>query len=435
MGDEGGGAGRSWRRKGDQRKSCGADKGTMVDPRGAVLAFNAVVWTLFVTSVTRGAGFDGIAMLRNFKLEACEEAMLYLKCPENTTISVGSLTLQRGETWKDENNIGCPPLVFDDVHPNTLAEDNVSRCRLSTMQTRMLRTMARLCDNHRLCEVPVSAELLLGKYEGAPCRGHIKRMEVFFKCRPAVYEKTRIVCEDEPFELQCLGRSRVMVVSTTFGRNPLGASVCPQDEGVPEEACDSDSPSMDILTKLCDGRNKCGLIADPVVFADPCEKSSRPFLTIVYACVPEHVLLNAEPIAEEGLQEDEHGNIIDPATKSSVETSTAMSDETTAGSPRPLPTLVLNLEKSAPPENETRRHLYFPTDIMPENYTNNDQTNNLRRHVSPWNDSIYTQLCDTNVTKANHVMGVITEWLTAYQFILSVALLKLQVTYTVQHSA
>ncbi|CAG0925399.1 unnamed protein product, partial [Notodromas monacha] len=148
------------------------------------------------------------------------------------------------------------------------------------------------------------------------------------------------------------------------------------------------------------------------------EKSSRPFLTIVYACVPEHVLLNAEPIAEEGLQEDEHGNIIDPATKSSVETSTAMSDETTAGSPRPLPTLVLNLEKSAPPENETRRHLYFPTDIMPENYTNNDQTNNLRRHVSPWNDSIYTQLCDTNVTKANHVMGVITEWLTAYQFIL-----------------
>ncbi len=52
----------------------------------------------------------GAAVLKNFRLEACEGQTMDLSCPENTTISVGSLSLQRGETWKDEENIGCPPL-------------------------------------------------------------------------------------------------------------------------------------------------------------------------------------------------------------------------------------------------------------------------------------------------------------------------------------
>jgi hypothetical protein len=83
-------------------------------------------------------------------------------------------------------------------------------------------------------------------------------------------------------------------------------------------------------------------------------------------------------------------------------------------------------------------HLYFPSEIHAANYTEKPhhdvrQQGDMRRHIPHWNESIFPELCDANVTKGNHVVGVITEWLRAYQFISGDHAIKNQVEYVPRH--
>ncbi|XP_076245270.1 uncharacterized protein LOC143185865 [Calliopsis andreniformis] len=239
--------------------------------------------------------------LKTYQRAACDEESMTLKCPPGTTISVA--LAQYGRT--EANGTGrCsssdPPLLPGDKQLNRTCIWRQS------LQYSLLQTVVEVCQKKRQCKFNTSPDT----FQGDPCPGLPKYIEVAYKCRPYEF-RSKVACENDVVNLVCYPGQRVAIYSASFGRTEYESLQCPQPRGVKEETCMA-SYATETVLNLCHGKRRCSVVANSSTFGEPCSPDSRTYLKVVYTCVPRSVLReqyqgDAEPDEIDLMDEFEEG--------------------------------------------------------------------------------------------------------------------------------
>ncbi|XP_046751050.1 protein eva-1-like [Diprion similis] len=227
---------------------------------------------------------------------------LTLRCPPGTTISV-TLAHYTDNPTASLGILEVPQCPLPVITPDQIFSLNCT----SNVQTKwrdvdhgswgrysLLQTVVEACQKKRQCRVLTGDE-----NERDPCLLHARLrrprlVELAYKCRPYEF-RSKLSCAGEKVSLSCNPGSRVAVYSGFYGRTEYENLHCPQPPGVPEETCVSEGGTRTVM-RACHGRRSCVLTTSPKLFirpatANPCKHSNtKPYLYVVYTCVPRKVL-------------------------------------------------------------------------------------------------------------------------------------------------
>ncbi|KAM9437082.1 protein eva-1 homolog C isoform 3-T3 [Salvelinus alpinus] len=210
------------------------------------------------------SGMDGLADFSKYlsrittshSVHACDGQQLRLYCPRHSTISIQSAFYGRADARLCTN---------DDVTAADARAANYS-CSAFTALQKLLSE----CQSHRDCQLPVN-HLVFGP---DPCPGIIKYLHVTYKCKPTEH-KSSVVCEGEKLTLRCKP-PRVLLIYTA-------AYECLNHNAV------------HTLSQSCYSKQRCVVAVDNQTFRDPCYPGTRKYLTVLYSCVPQTLLQEADP--------------------------------------------------------------------------------------------------------------------------------------------
>ncbi|XP_065165488.1 protein eva-1 homolog C-like isoform X2 [Atheta coriaria] len=250
---------------------------------------------LLVVNLVAFVSTDNLALLsgtlRTFQQAGCDDDLVTLKCPPGTSISVE--LAQYGKASPEKQL--CPTKSAHS--PDASKDTNTSCLWPSPLQNKweemtqgtwgrysLLQTVVEACQKKSSCKFQASPRT----FEGDPCPGERKYVEVAYKCRPYEF-RSRVACENERIQLQCNPNSRVAIYSASYGRTEYESFQCPQPQGVAEETC-LVSYATETVMQICHGKRSCEFSADASTFGNPCKPLTRMYLRIVYTCVPRKVL-------------------------------------------------------------------------------------------------------------------------------------------------
>ncbi|CAH0579134.1 unnamed protein product [Chrysodeixis includens] len=240
-----------------------------------------VIWYVVIGLLTLPgpscSNSDNLALLLDtlkvIQQTVCNDATVSLACPRGTTISIQ--VAQYGKAGEDS---GCPALRKQETEESR-------RCkRPNAMQYSLLQTVVEACQKKPQCKF--STLPMPGLVD--PCPMQSKYVEVAYKCRPYEF-RSRIGCEGELIKLSCNPHSRIAIFDAQYGRTAFEAVTCPQTQGVKDETCVTPH-AVKTAIQLCLGRRRCQIAASSRTFNSSCSFQSRPYLKVVYACVPLGVL-------------------------------------------------------------------------------------------------------------------------------------------------
>ncbi|XP_024940394.1 protein eva-1 homolog C isoform X9 [Cephus cinctus] len=215
--------------------------------------------------------------LKTYQRAACDEETMTLKCPLGTTISVTVARYGRADA-ASAGKCATPYPTLDEKQANrTCFWPNA-------LQYSLLQTVVEVCQKKRQCKFNTSPKT----FQGDPCPGQPKYIEVAYKCRPYEF-RSKIACENDVINLKCYPGRRVAIYSASFGRTEYESVQCPQPHGVMEETC-TVSYATETVMNMCHGKRHCSVAANSTTFGDPCKPDSRMYLKVVYTCVPSEVL-------------------------------------------------------------------------------------------------------------------------------------------------
>ncbi|XP_053990952.1 uncharacterized protein LOC128891098 isoform X2 [Hylaeus anthracinus] len=216
--------------------------------------------------------------LKTYQRAACDEELMTLKCPIGTTISVA--LAQYGSAGANGTG-GCTS-----YYPLRLAEDKLNDVCVwpQALQYSLLQTVVEVCQKKRKCTVNPDPK----KFQGNPCPGLPKYIEVAYKCCPYEF-RSKVACENDVINLDCHPGQRVTILTASFGRTAHESHQCPQPPGVKEENCMA-SYATETVRRLCHGKRRCSVVANSSTFGEPCNLDTRTYLRVVYTCVPRAVL-------------------------------------------------------------------------------------------------------------------------------------------------
>lgn len=233
----------------------------------------------------RAAASDNLALLsgtlKTFQHAVCDEETMTLKCPPGTTISVEHAQYGRaGIHGNIKCNSSAPLMIAGDKSTNQTC------IWPHSLQHSLLQTVVEVCQKKRQCKFNTSPKT----FQGDPCPGLRKYIEVAYKCRPYEF-RSKMACENDVINLVCYPGQRVAIFSASFGRTEYESMQCPQPLGVQEETCMMEFATETIM-QLCHGKRRCTMISNSTTFGrpDPCRPDSRTYLKVVYTCVPRSVL-------------------------------------------------------------------------------------------------------------------------------------------------
>ncbi|XP_071221060.1 protein eva-1 homolog C isoform X2 [Salvelinus alpinus] len=228
------------------------------------------------------SGMDGLADFSKYlsrittshSVHACDGQQLRLYCPRHSTISIQSAFYGRADARLCTN---------DDVTAADARAANYS-CSAFTALQKLLSE----CQSHRDCQLPVN-HLVFGP---DPCPGIIKYLHVTYKCKPTEH-KSSVVCEGEKLTLRCKPPRVLLIYTAAYGRG-LGHTCPSQDRGTPPFECLNHN-AVHTLSQSCYSKQRCVVAVDNQTFRDPCYPGTRKYLTVLYSCVPQTLLQEADP--------------------------------------------------------------------------------------------------------------------------------------------
>ncbi|XP_044590796.1 protein eva-1 isoform X1 [Cotesia glomerata] len=311
--------------------------------------------------------------LKTYQRAACDEETMSLRCPPGTTISI---TFARYGRVNDATE----KCISNKLHPSSASSSSSTSvnetCLLThELQYSLLQNVVEICQKKRSCKFNTNPKNF--QYDRCP---HLpKYTEVAYKCRPYEF-RSKISCEHDAVNLVCYPGKRVAILSASFGRTEYESLQCPQPHGVKEETCTTPH-ATEIVIQLCHGKRKCSVTANGTTFGDSCKPDTRPYLKIIYTCVPRGVL-------QEQFVGDIESDEVDLVPE--FDEGFDRTDFKTEFSPSP------NLENPEPPLRNNNETIDATTvdSTLPRARTNND-------------------IAEEDLA----MVGYLNEWINAYSFI------------------
>ncbi|KYM83428.1 Uncharacterized protein C21orf63 like protein [Atta colombica] len=164
--------------------------------------------------------------LKTYQRAACDEETMTLKCPPGTTILVEHAQYGRtGMHGISKCNSSVPLMIAGDKSTNHTC------IWPQSVQHSLLQMVVGVCQKKRQCKFNTDPKT----FQGDPCPGLRKYIEVAYKCRPYEF-RSKVACENEVVNLVCHPGQRVAIFSAAFGRTQYESLQCPQPLGVQEES-------------------------------------------------------------------------------------------------------------------------------------------------------------------------------------------------------
>ncbi|XP_051258232.1 protein eva-1 homolog C isoform X2 [Dicentrarchus labrax] len=211
-------------------------------------------------------------IITSHSAHACDGQPLRLHCPRHSTISIQSAFYGSGEVRLCRAD---PPLR---AHNHS--------CSAFTALQKLLSE----CQSHRDCQLPVN-HLLFGK---DPCPGTAKYLHVDYKCKPTEH-KRHVVCEGEMMTLRCKPPRVLNIYAAVYGRSLGQTDTCPSHLTRPPPFECLNHEAIHLVSKSCYSKQKCVVAVSNQTFRDPCFPGTRKYLNVVYSCVPQTLLKEADP--------------------------------------------------------------------------------------------------------------------------------------------
>ncbi|XP_044079170.1 protein eva-1 homolog C isoform X2 [Siniperca chuatsi] len=211
-------------------------------------------------------------IITSHSAHACDGQPLRLHCPRHSTISIQSAFYGSGQAWLCRTD---PPLG---AHNHS--------CSAFTALQKLLSE----CQSLRDCQLPVN-HLLFGK---DPCPGTAKYLHVDYKCKPTEH-KRHVVCEGETMILRCKPPRVLNIYAAVYGRSLGQTDTCPSHLTRPPPFECLNHEAVHLVSKSCYSKQKCIVAVSNQTFRDPCFPGTRKYLSVVYSCVPQTLLREADP--------------------------------------------------------------------------------------------------------------------------------------------
>ncbi|XP_068600271.1 protein eva-1 homolog C [Brachionichthys hirsutus] len=203
---------------------------------------------------------------------ACDGQPLRLSCPRHSTISVQSAFYGSGGA----------KLCGADPPPRT----HNHTCSAVTALQKLLSE----CQSHRACRLPVHRRL----FGEDPCPGTAKYLHVNYKCKPTEH-KRHVACDGGAMVLRCKPPRVLIIYAAAYGRSLAQTDTCPSHlvRPPPFECLNHDA--VHLVSKACHSKQKCIVAVGNQTFRDPCFPGTRKYLSVLYSCVPQTLLREADP--------------------------------------------------------------------------------------------------------------------------------------------
>ncbi|XP_024117180.1 protein eva-1 homolog C isoform X2 [Oryzias melastigma] len=237
----------------------------------SLLCLALLLWTRRVNGLSDFSNYLS-RILTSHSAHACDGTPLRLHCPRHSTISIQSAFYGSGEVWP------CR------VEPPLRAHNH--SCAAFTALQKLLSE----CQSHRDCQLPVN-HLLFGK---DPCPGTTKYLHVEYKCKPAEHKRL-LVCEGETMVLHCKPPRVLNIYAAVYGRRLGQTDTCPSPLSRPPPFECLNHEALHMVSESCYSKQKCAVTVGNQTFRDPCFPGTRKYLSVLYSCVPQTLLKEADP--------------------------------------------------------------------------------------------------------------------------------------------
>ncbi|XP_037604534.1 protein eva-1 homolog C isoform X2 [Sebastes umbrosus] len=232
-----------------------------------------LLWTRRMTGLADFSNYLS-RIITSHSAQACDGHPLRLHCPRHSTISIQSAFYGSGEAQL------CR------ADPDSRLRAHNHSCSAFTALQKLLSE----CQSHRDCQLPVN-HLLFGK---DPCPGTTKYLHVDYMCKPTEH-KRHVVCEGEKMMLRCKPPRLLNIYAAVYGRSLDQTDTCPSNLTRPPPFECLNHEAVHLVSKSCYSKQKCSVPVGNQTFRDPCFPGTRKYLSVVYSCVPQTLLKEADP--------------------------------------------------------------------------------------------------------------------------------------------
>ncbi|XP_058645879.1 LOW QUALITY PROTEIN: protein eva-1 homolog C [Onychostoma macrolepis] len=224
---------------------------------------------------------DGLSDFSNYlfriinsqSAQACDGDLLLLRCPRHSTITIQSAFYGQSAT-------------LPGIMPGMRCQWRNHSCSATTALQKVLSE----CQGHRNCEFLVNHQV----FGRDPCPGTPKYLHVSYRCKPTEHKK-RITCEGDRLLLHCKYPKVLNIYSAVYGRQLEQENLCLSEEQKPPPFECLFHEAVDVVSNICYGKQRCLFTVDEEHFKNPCPPGTKKYIAVLYACVPQSLLKEADP--------------------------------------------------------------------------------------------------------------------------------------------
>ncbi|XP_056593249.1 protein eva-1 homolog C isoform X4 [Triplophysa dalaica] len=205
-------------------------------------------------------------IINSHSAQACDGDVLVLRCPRHSSITVQSAFYGQSE------DVNVPGMRCQWRNHSCSATTALQCC----MNARVIETASCWLIITSLAEI-----LALEPLNTSVCH--------------TAEHKKRVTCEGDRLLLHCKYPKVLNIYSAVYGRTMEEEDHCPSEIREPPPFDCLFHGAVGVVTNICYGKQRCLFTIDEEHFNDPCPPGTKKYLTVLYACVPQSLLKEADP--------------------------------------------------------------------------------------------------------------------------------------------